>query len=69
MHLDVAAFHLPYWETPSNLMLGLPPHCWAPVSGGVEMYSGSSIIIKIYPALSTAIRGRDGVDVSKCIWM
>ena len=33
------------------------------------MYSGSGIIIKIYPALSTAIGGRDGMDGSGVHWM
>ena len=40
-------------------------HCWvqlAGVSGGEKPYSGSTIIIKIYPALSLAIGGRDGMD-------
>jgi len=63
---------LPYWDVPSDLMLGCPPRCWAHlagVSGEVKMYSGSSIIVKIYPALSATIRGRDGVDASRCIWM
>jgi hypothetical protein len=46
-------------------MLGALIHCWvhlAGVSGGVKLYSGFSIIIKIYPALSLAIGGRDGMD-------
>jgi len=41
------------------------PHCWAHlagVSGGVKLYSGSIIIIKIYPALTAAVGGRDGMD-------
>jgi len=41
----------------------------AGVSGGEKIYSGSSIIIKIYPALSLAIGGRDGVDGSGGHWM
>jgi hypothetical protein len=48
------------------------PRCWAHlagVSGGVKLYSGSIIIIKIYPALSTAIGGRDGMDCSRRLWM
>ena len=46
-------------------MLGALIHCWvqlAGVSGGGNLYSGSSIIIKIYPALSLAIGGQDGMD-------
>jgi hypothetical protein len=46
-------------------MLGALICCWvqlAGVLGGEKTYSGSSIIIKIYPALSLAIGGRDGVD-------
>ena len=41
----------------------------AGVSGGEKIYSGSSIIIKIYPALSLAIGGRDGVDGGGGHWM
>ena len=38
---------------------------WTPENVNKEkMYSGSSIIIKIYPALSLAIGGRDGMDGS-----
>jgi hypothetical protein len=53
-------------------MLGALIHCWvqlAGVSGGEKMYSGSSIIIKIYPALSLAIGGRDGMDGGGGHWM
>jgi hypothetical protein len=37
----------------------------AGVSGGEKTYSGSIIIIKIYPALSLAIRGQDRMDGSR----
>jgi hypothetical protein len=53
-------------------MLGALIHCWvqlAGVSGGEKTYLGSSIIIKIYPALSLAIGGRDGMDGSGGHWM
>ena len=53
-------------------MLGLPPHCWAHLVGilnGEKKYLGSTVLIKIYPALSPTIRGWDGMDVSRCIWM
>ena len=53
-------------------MLGALIHCWvhlAGVSGGEKMYSGSSIIIKIYPALFLAIGGRDGMDGGRGHWM
>jgi hypothetical protein len=53
-------------------MLGALIHCWvhlAGVSGGGKTYLGSSIIIKIYPALSLAIRGRDGMDGGGGHWM
>jgi hypothetical protein len=33
------------------------------------MYSGSTILLKIYPALSAAMGGQDRVDGSRCIWM
>jgi hypothetical protein len=59
-------------RTPPNFMLGLPPCCWAHlagVSGGENLYLGSSIIIIIYPALSAAIGGRDGMDCSRHLWM
>ena len=41
-------------------MLGALIHCWvhlAGVSGGVKLYSGSIMIIKNCPALSTALGG------------
>jgi len=41
----------------------------AGVSGAEKMYSGSGIIIKIYPALSPTVGRRGGVDASRCIWM
>ena len=53
-------------------MLGALICCWvqlAGVSGGEKTYLGSSIIIKIYPALSLAIGGRDGVDGNRGHWM
>ena len=53
-------------------MLGALIHGWvqlAGVSGGEKTYSGSSKIIKIYPALSLAIGGRDGMDCSGGHWM
>jgi hypothetical protein len=33
------------------------------------MYSSSTIIIKFYPALSTVVGGRDGMDCSRRLWM
>ena len=53
-------------------MLGALIHCWvqlAGVSGGEKSYSGSRIIIKIYPALSLPTGGRDGMDGSGGHWM
>jgi hypothetical protein len=53
-------------------MLGALIHCWvqlAGVSGGEKTYTGSSILIKIYPALSLAIGGRDGMDGGGGHWM
>jgi hypothetical protein len=53
-------------------MLGALIHCWvhlAGVSGGEKSYSGSSIIIINYPALSLAIGGRDGMDGGGGHWM
>ena len=53
-------------------MLGALIHCWVHlvgVSGGEKTYSGSGIIIKIYPVLSLAIGGWDGVDGSGGHWM
>jgi hypothetical protein len=49
----------------------LPRH-WAHlagVTGGVNLYTVSIIIIKIYPALSAAVGGRDGMDRSRRLWM
>ena len=51
-------------------MLGPAPHCWAHlagISGGVKIYLGPSILIKIIPPLSAAIGGQDGMDGSKGI--
>ena len=48
------------------------PHCWARLagfSGGVTLFSVSIVIIKIYPALSAAIGGWDGMDCSRRLWM
>ena len=56
----------------SEFMSGLPPCCCAHlagISGGVNFYLGSSIIIKNYCTLSTAIGGRDGMDGSRANWM
>ena len=47
-------------------------HYWAQlagVSGGEKTYSGSIIVIKIYPTLSLAIGGRDGMDGGGGHWM
>jgi hypothetical protein len=33
------------------------------------MHSGSIIIMKIYPAISAVIGGRDGMDYNRHIWM
>ena len=41
---------------------------WREFRGG-GMYSGSTIIIKIYPACSLAIGGRDGMDCSRRLQM
>ena len=54
-----------YIQIPPELMLGALIHCWVQLaggSGGEKTYSGSSIIIIIYPSLSLAIGGWDGVD-------
>ena len=61
-----------YVQTSPELMLRALIHCWvhlAGVSGGEKMYSGSRIIIKIYPALSLAIAGWGGVDGGGRHWM
>jgi hypothetical protein len=53
-------------------MLGAPIHCWVQLAGpwgGKKTYLGSSIIIKIYPALSLAIGGGDGMDGGGGHWM
>jgi len=61
-----------YVQTSPELMLRALIHCWAHlagVSGGGKMYSGSRIIIKIYPALSLAIVGWGRVDGGRRHWM
>ena len=43
-----------HMQTSPDLMLGLLPCCWAHLVGvldGEKKYSGSTILIKIYPAL------------------
>ena len=48
------------------------PHCWvqlAGVLGGEKIHLGSSIIINVYPTLSLAIGGRDGMDGGRGHWM
>jgi len=53
-------------------MLGALIHCWvhlAAVLGGEKMYLGSITLMKIYPTLSAAIGGRDGVDGGGALWM
>ena len=48
------------------------PHCWERLvgfSGGVTLFSVSIVIIKIYPTLSAAIGGQDGMDCSRRLWM
>ena len=59
-------------QSPPEWMLGALIHGWvqlAGVSGGEKMDSGSSILIIIYPALSLAIGGWDGMDCSGGHWM
>ena len=59
-------------QLPPEWMLGALIHVWvhlAGVSGGEKTYLGSSIILKIYPAVSLAIGGRDGMDGRRRIWM
>jgi hypothetical protein len=61
-----------HMQTPPDWMLGAPPRCWARLAGvssGEKTYLGSSILINIYPALSAAIGGRDGMDCSGALWM
>ena len=59
---------LPFWEPSPDLMLGVPPRCWARLagfSGGLKLYSGSIIIIKIYPTLVAAVGAQEGMDCSR----
>ena len=54
------------------MALQVLPCCWAHLAGvlgGEKMYLGSRIIIKINPALSLAIGGRDGMDAGGGHWM
>src|SRR6266567_4160736 len=55
-----------------DLMVGWPAHCRAPLAavwGGIKLYLGSTITIKILPAVSAAIRGWGGVDGGGHFWM
>ena len=48
------------------------PRYWAHlagVSGGVQLHSESDVIMKIYPALSTVIGERYGMDGRRRLWM
>ena len=59
-------------QSPPEWMLGALIHDWVQLAGLLgreKTYSGSNIIIKIYPALSLAIGGRDGMDCSGGHWM
>jgi hypothetical protein len=52
--------------------LGVLTRRWihlAGVSGGGKLQLGSSIVMKIYPALSLVIGGRDGMDCRRRLWM
>ena len=54
------------------MALRVLPCCWvhlAGVSGGEKIYLGSSILMKIYPALSLVMGGQDGVDGGGAHWM
>ena len=56
-----------YIQILPELMLWVLIHCWVQlvgVLGGEKTYSGSRIIIIIYPTLSLAIGGRDRMDGS-----
>ena len=53
-------------------MLGVLIHYWvhlAGVLGRAKIHLGSSIIINVYPALSLAIGGQDGMDGGGGYWM
>ena len=53
-------------------MLGALIHCWVQLVGvscREKSYSGSGIIIKIYPTLSLATGGREGMDGGGGHWM
>ena len=63
---------LPFWETSPDLMPPASTHLWARlagVSGGVKLQMECIIVVKIYPALSLAIGGRDGMDCRRLVWM
>ena len=52
--------------------MGLPQSCWAHLagtSGWKNIYLGLSILIIIYPAISTSIWGWDGMDGGRSCWM
>ena len=60
------------FRSSSIMALRALPRCWvhlAGVSGGKKKYLVSSILIKIYPTLFTAIGGWDGMDASGAQWM
>ena len=47
-------------------------HCWARLAGhlgGIKIYLGSTIMIKIYSTICAAIGGRDWMDGGRGFWM
>ena len=53
-------------------MMGLPACYWAHLAGiyaAEKIYLVFNILIIIYPALSAAIGGRDGMDGGRAFWM
>ena len=61
-----------HMQTSPELMLGTLTRCWAQLAGllgGEKTNLRSIIIIKISPAFSLAIGGRDGMDWGGGHWM
>jgi len=54
------------------MALQVLPRCWAHLAGvsaGEKIYLRSSLTMKIYPTVSLAIGGRDGMDGRRRLWM
>jgi hypothetical protein len=63
---------LPFWEMRSELMLGLPPRCWAHLALvfiGKKTYLCSITLTNTLSFIYSAIGSQEGVDAGGANWM